>query len=204
MRTYARTMKQRNPSTSRYVFINFEPPAKDSLPNICLSAAELRNNGMALRSTHCYSSEWSKWSPIVRRHPLPNSPPSGSLRPALLTKDDEDDTWGLPSEPWKRYYRLNKPEQIKISTGSILKTWRLDKKILLQRNQTLAGRRSSLKDRRHGFRRASANKRKLALERRKTEKKSAKKKAQQKSGVSGSSSSSWSSGWFGSSSSSSS
>ena len=70
---------------------------------------------------------------------------------------------------WKRYYRINKPEKIKLNPGSLLRTWRLEKTGVEQQNIVLAPRRQAVGARRLAWLRARANKKAAADQRRAAE-----------------------------------
>jgi hypothetical protein len=145
----AKVLKTQTPDCPHYVFIDFDPPAKNSLPRTVLDSADLRANGMGLRQTHCYSSEWKSWCVVLRRHPVPGAPHNKQVHgPSTIDHDADDDA--NAEGPWQRYYRINKPEQLNICAKSLLTTWRADKKVWQRQRLELRGRRYFYQQCRYG------------------------------------------------------
>ena len=172
MKSMAKKQEHQVPEGSVYIFVPWEPPPKDSLPDVVLSTIELNDLGMGVRSTHFWSGQWKGWAVEISKHPLPNAPPSKVLMsPKFVTNDDEDDAGGGCAGEWKRYYRINKPEQIKLNPRSLLRTWRVEKTSLVQQKIQMKPRRQSVDLRRLAFLRGRLNQKATAAKRRGAERK---------------------------------
>ena len=78
---------------------------------------KLLGRHQTLTRTYVYTAKNIGNRPMLFAHPLCGKPASSQCRPLLADEQPDD------GEPWRTSYRLNEPEKLKLTLGTLRKVW---------------------------------------------------------------------------------